>query len=117
MARLVPRKPSKYRAKPQVVDGIRFPSQKQASRYRDLKLLESQNLIRELRLEVTYRMKIDGVKICSFRADFVYDEYAHGVWTPVVEDTKGYKGGAAYTMFRLKKRLMKAILGIDVKES
>ncbi len=106
-------KPTKYKAKATFVDGIRFPSMKQAARYRDLKLLEGQALIRSLRLEVPYVLKVDGVKICTYRADFVYEEYAHGHWTVVVEDVKGI----LTPVYRLKKKLMKAILGIEIRES
>ncbi len=112
MARKTPRV-SKYKAKPTWVDGIRFPSMKQAARYKDLKFLESQGLIRSLRLEVPYTLKVDGFKICSYRADFVFEEYAHGVWTVVVEDVKGI----LTPVYRLKRKLMKAILGIEIRES
>jgi hypothetical protein len=46
-------------------------------------------------------------------ADFVYiDETGH----TVVEDVKGYKGGATYRVFAQKRKLMLEIYGIKVVE-
>ncbi len=113
MGRLIPKKPTKYKSRACIVDGIRFPSQKQGRRYQDLKLLESQSLIRSLRLEVPYVLKVNGVKVCKYVADFVFEEYAHGVWTVVVEDCKGF----LTPVYRLKKKLLKAVLGIEIRET
>lgn len=48
-------------------------------------------------------------KICSYRADFVYED-AHG--NVVVEDVKG----KAENLYRIKKRLMLACHGIEIIE-
>jgi hypothetical protein len=45
-------KPSKYRAIPTTVDGIRFDSKREAARYGELKLLEKAGHIRGLTLQV-----------------------------------------------------------------
>ena len=34
----------------------------------------------------------------------------------IVEDVKGYKGGQAYTIFKIKKKLMLYLYGIEVDE-
>jgi len=107
------RKANKYKAKPVEIDGIRFPSIKQGKRYKALKLLQAEGRIRNLRLEVPYAVKINGATVCVYRADFVYDEYAHGSWAEVVEDVKGMKT----PVYNLKKRLMKACNGIEIRES
>lgn len=50
---------------------------------------------------------------CTYIADFVYKD-ADG--KTVVEDTKGYKKGAAYDVFVIKRKLMLWIHGIRIKE-
>ena len=47
-------------------------------------------------------------------ADFVYTDNATG--HVVVEDAKGYKGGATYRIFVNKKKLMREKFGIEVLE-
>ena len=67
-------------------------------------------------------------KECDYIADFVYEvpyrqfSDADGElifadsWKTVVEDTKGYKKGAAYDLFVIKRKLMLYVHGIRVKE-
>ena len=67
-------------------------------------------------------------KECSYIADFVYEvpyrQYSDAdgelifadSWKTVVEDTKGYKRGAAYDLFVIKRKLMLLVHGIRVKE-
>ena len=50
----------------------------------------------------------------SYRADFVYIDNETG--EKVVEDAKGYKGGATYQIFVNKRKLMLEIYGIKIKE-
>jgi hypothetical protein len=100
---------NKYRNKPIVVDGIRFPSRKEATRYAELKLMERAGLVSNLRLQVTYPLEINGVKVCSYRADFVYRENGK----EIVEDSKGFKTD----IFRLKSKMMRAAYGIEIRET
>src|SRR5690349_5045448 len=65
---------NKYRSKPEIVDGIKFPSQPQATRYRDLKIMERFGYISELRLEVTFLIEINGKVVRRYRADAAYVE-------------------------------------------
>lgn len=54
-------------------------------------------------------MTHNGVKLCDYVADFVYEEDG-------MEITEDFKG--VYTpIYRLKKRMMKAFHGIDIRES
>lgn len=106
-----PRGYQKYHSVPTVVDGIRFPSKGQAGRYLQLKLRERAGDVLDLRLEVPFILEVNGIRICEYRADFVYR--CKGAAVDTVEDFKGY----ATPMFKLKKRLMKAILGIEVLET
>lgn len=52
-------------------------------------------------------------KECSYYADFDYYT-ADGIH--VVEDVKGYRGGGAYAVFKIKKKLMLYAWGIQVRE-
>lgn len=107
------RRPSKYRAIKTTVDGITFASKKEARRYGELKLMEFGRLISHLVLQPKFNIRIDGVDICRYVGDFQY--WANND-TVIVEDVKGMRKGAAYEMFKLKKRLVKAIYGIEVVE-
>ena len=100
---------SKYRNKKTKVDGIVFDSQKEASRYLDLKMLEVLGEIENLELQPKYEFVLNGQKICTYRADFRYIEGEK----IVVEDVKGFKT----SMYNLKARMMKAFHGITVKET
>ena len=125
----------KYHSKKTVIDGITFDSKKEAERYSELKLLERCGAISNLELQKVYelipaqyelyerygkngnRIK-DGKKCieksCVYKADFVYIDNETG--QQVVEDVKGYKGGQAYSLFTIKRKLMLERYGIKVEE-
>lgn len=102
---------SKYHAKKEVVDGITFASRKEASRYRQLKLLEKAKAIQDLKLQQKFPLipKSKYGREIRYVSDFTY--YENGVL--VVEDTKGYKTD----VYKLKKRLMAEKYGIEIKET
>src|SRR5437762_2076003 len=77
-------------ALPTVVDGHRFPSGKEANRYRELYLLAKAASISHLQLQVTFPLVVNGVKIFpqGYRADFVYIEHSREGTKLVVEDSK-----------------------------
>lgn len=52
-------------------------------------------------------------KECSYYADF---DYYTSDGSHVVEDVKGYKGSTAYTVFKIKKKLMLYFHNIQVRE-
>lgn len=101
---------SKYHAVPTVVDGIRFASKGEAARYRELKLLELAGEIACLELQPRYPLVVNGVKIGEYRADFRYAEHGAGV---IVEDFKGVRT----PVYRLKRLLVKALYGIEIRET
>lgn len=104
---------SKYRAIPTDVDGVRFASRLEARRYQELRLMEAAGEIRDLECQPRYRLEVNGVKICDYVGDFRYTDAQTGA--VVVEDVKG--GNATKTpVYRLKRRLMLACHGIEVKE-
>ncbi len=106
-------KRGKYGAIRTTVDGINFHSKREASRYKSLKFLESVKRIRNLQLQVKYEFVINGYKIGSYKADFVYEELEDGEWNPVVEDSKGYR---TKDWIRTRK-LMMACHQIEVRET
>src|SRR5947208_1083911 len=82
--------PHKYRAKPTMVDGIRFDSKKEAERYKVLKMLEKANKISHLKVHPIWPITFNGVFICDVELDFSYgrdEEFIYedckGVDTPV----------------------------------
>lgn len=107
---------NKYNAKKAEIDGITFDSKKEAHRYAELKLLLRGGEIRDLRLQVEYELipKQVGERACNYIADFVYQDVRTG--ETVVEDVKGYKKGAAYSVFVMKRKLMLWRYEIRVQE-
>jgi len=102
-------KPNKYGAKKTTVDGIIFHSKKEAKRYTELKFLEELGEIKNLRLQMKYKMGANEKHICTYTADFVYTE--KGV--EVVEDCKGFRTPE----YKLKAKMMEAIYGIKIRET
>lgn len=102
---------SKYHAKKTIVDGIKFDSKKEANRYCQLKILEKMGLIKGLELQVPFQLIPKSVhgRAIKYIADFVY--YENG--ERVVEDAKGFKTD----VYKLKKRLMSEVHGIEIKET
>lgn len=94
---------NKYRNRKIVVDNIKFESNLEAERYRQLKLLQRAKQISNLRLQVPFLLQ-EGFKKngkthrkIEYVADFVYEENGQ----TVVEDTKGMKTET----FKIKQKL------------
>jgi hypothetical protein len=104
----VPSKP-KYRSVKTEVDGLVFSSKKEALRYSALRILVNANIISNLVLQEAFDIIVNGIKVCRYVADFSYTE--DGV--RIIEDVKGFKT----PVYRLKKKLMKAVHGIEITES
>lgn len=103
---------NKYGAKKTVVDGITFDSKKEANRYRELSILNNAGEIALLELQPRYDIIVNGKRIGFYKADFRY-RIGQRI---IVEDVKGCKKGCAYQMFRLKKKLVEAIYGLEIIE-
>lgn len=126
---------NKYNARKAVVDGIIFDSSKEAKRYRALKEKAEKGQITSLQRQVKFVLipaqyeesnevftkgprkgqKKPGKLLereCAYIADFVYTENGQ----QVVEDTKGCKAGAAYAIYKIKRKLMLYKYGIRIKE-
>lgn len=107
----------KYRNKPTEVDGYKFGSKAEAKRWTDLKLLQAAGRIRNLECQhsskaaCTFRLEVNGMLIARYVADFVYEEAP--AWVKVIEDKKGYPT----PIYRLKRKLMEAVHGIEIRET
>lgn len=112
---------NKLNAKKLTVDGVTFDSKKEYKRYCELKLLERAGEITDLKRQQRYllipqKKTRDGRVIereCAYIADFVYKQ-KNG--ETVVEDVKGYRGGATYAAYVIKRKLMLDRYNIIVKE-
>lgn len=112
-----------------------YASKHEAQRAWELKMLERAGKISNLREQVKYVLvpaiwkeiprtgkngkPLKPKRVCvqrelSYIADFVYIDNETGEF--VVEDAKGYKGGATYRIFVNKKKQMREKYGIEVKE-
>ena len=107
-------------------------SRKEEKRKRELEILERCGTIRNLRCQVPFELipaqrepptigKRGGIKPgkCIERkvvyyADFTYIDAKTGEL--VVEDVKGYRGGGAYEVFTLKRKMMLSKYGIRIRE-
>lgn len=103
----------KYGNKKTEVDGIKFDSKAEANRYEKLKALEKSGVIKGLELQKTYKLckgRWNNGKpfSISYKADFVYSLDGD----IIVEDVKGFRTEA----YQLKKKLMKAVYGIEITE-
>lgn len=91
---------SKYKNVKVEIDGHKFASKREAKRYQELKLLLSAGTISQLELQPRFPMVHEGVKICSYIADFQYIREEK----LIIEDIKGW----ATDIFKLKAKMFKA---------
>jgi hypothetical protein len=76
--------------------------------------MERAGAIRDLERQIKYDIVVNGEKICRYIADFRYKEVEEdGSTKEIVEDAKGVETAD----FKLKKKLMKAVHGIEIKLS
>jgi hypothetical protein len=101
-------RPLKYGNKP--TSG--YASKRELNRALELQLLQRAGKIEDLREQVPFELipKQDGERSCKYVADFVYAEMPSGV--RIVEDAKGYRD----PVYRIKRKLMKFVHGITVRE-
>lgn len=93
---------NKYGAIKTWVDGIKWPSQLQAGHYIELKALQAAKIISDLEWEVDFPIKIAGILICNYRADFVFTHKGRN--KKVIFESKGKRTD----VFNIKWKLMKA---------
>ena len=111
----------------------KYASRHEAKRAWELKMLQRAGKISDLREQVKFVLipavwkeiprtgkrgkPIKPKRVCvqrelAYVADFVYEKDGE----TVVEDAKGYKGGATYRIFVNKKKMMREKYGIEVRE-
>ena len=116
--------------------GYEFDSKAEFIRWCELRIMERAGKISDLQRQVSYELiptqREDSTEVykagpqkglpkpgaiiekpCRYVADFVYQQDGK----TIVEDTKGYKKGAAYDLFVIKRKLMLIVHGIRIKET
>lgn len=99
------RRPSKYRARRVVVDGIGFHSEKEARRYRGLTQLMAMGLVKWFIRQPMF----DTGGGTTYKADFLVVRLDGSV---TVEDVKGYRTAA----YKRAKKQVEALYGIEIVE-
>ncbi|MGC8900127.1 MAG: DUF1064 domain-containing protein [bacterium] len=107
---------NKYHNKPVEVDGIRFASQKEANRYKELMLLKRAGEIKWIIPHPEYAV-FAGVpdkpethkRVFTYIADFKYMDKQGKIH---VEDVKGVRT----QVYKLKKRIIEALYHIKIEE-
>lgn len=104
------KKPNKYHAeRTECLQRHMHDSKKEALRCNDLHLLEKAGAIRELTLTPAWDLVVEGMSVGRYVADWGYMEKGESI----TEDCKGVRTPA----YKLKKKLMKAIYGIEIRET
>ena len=106
-------KSSKFGNRPtRCSEGIMHQSGLEARRCTELHLMQKGGLIRDLQAHPQPRFELDvnGVHICAYLADFSYHDVERG--ETITEDTKGHRTRE----YEIKRRLMLAIHGIEIRE-
>ena len=114
-------KARKYRNEPEMAEGIRFDSKKEAGRFRELQAMLQAGLIRELRLQQDFTLQEayttpDGRRIRAIRycADFCYERKTQNGWEKIVEDVKSR--ATRTQKYIIKRKMMQDRYGIEIKE-
>jgi hypothetical protein len=112
-----PKKVPKYRNEKVIVDGVVYDSKKEANKAEELEYLEKagkiKNLERQKKFVLQEAFRINGHKIreIAYVADFVYEEDGKlvvvDVKSPITRKNPVYK---------LKKKMMLYVHGIEIKE-
>ena len=125
-------KQRKYHNQPCEVDGVKFDSQKEARRYRELMALLRAGKIRDLKLQPQFTLQEsyktpEGKRVQAIRyvADFSYDlmplywtgyesQCPDDAWIKVVEDVKSR--ATKTRVYEMKRKLLLDRFGIEIRE-
>lgn len=104
---------NKYNNQKTIYNGFKYDSKKEAEHAKLLDLMQrakdpAQRVI-SIKRQVPYVININGVKICTYYADFLV-QYGNG--KREVQDVKGYKTD----VYKLKKKLVEAIYKVKIIE-
>lgn len=112
---------NKYRAKPEVVDGIRFDSAAEARRYRELKLMERAKEIHSIEIKPVFPLTCGGRPVlirsdgypngrkAKYTADFAY--ICNRSDERVIEEVKGFDQADS----RLRRAIVEAEYGVRIR--
>lgn len=104
------KKPSKYHNVVTWVGAEKFDSAAEAERYKHLLLLVKGGQVRDLERQKSFDLIVNDILVCRYVADFYYFSVPHAAW--ITEDKKGKRTKE----YIIKRKLMRACLGITVKE-
>lgn len=105
-------RPHKYGAIKCEIDGFKFDSKLEAGRYTQLVFRQKMKEISELEVHSPIiECRVNGTIVCKYVPDFTYKENG----SEIVEDVKGDWKGGQTNIFSLKKKLVKAIHGIEIQ--
>jgi hypothetical protein len=128
--------PDRNPARKCVVLGAKCDSQLEGRRWLELSALANTGQILNLRHHPRYPLIVqreaagpggtlpkDTTLVCTYEADAEYDVPVIGqdarnekCWVRhVVEDTKGRRSGPAWSLFRVKSKLFRALYGYDIE--
>ncbi|KQS79058.1 hypothetical protein ASG25_10760 [Rhizobium sp. Leaf384] len=102
-------KRSKYNAQRTLIDGICFDSKAEAAYYAELKIRARAGEVSDVEMQRPYELCVGGHLIATYKADFVF--WDHQAKRRRVIDVKGVET----TVFKLKRKLMRACHGIVVE--
>ena len=105
-------KASKYQNRKTEFAGRVFDSRKEADRYQELLWMQQAGLIQDLELQPRYDLIVNGHKLGFYRGDFRYKDVATD--SVILEDVKSPATRTA--VYRLKKKLVKALYGVEIIE-
>ena len=131
-----PERGRKYGNRKVRMDGFTFDSVKESKRFVELRLMERAGKIKDLQVHPNFDIMVNGQKVCVYRGDFSYLVPARKVvpdgelvsyvrekdmlFERIVEDCKGRDRRTGWTsktsVYELKKRLMRIVLGIAIRE-
>jgi hypothetical protein len=104
-------KKNKFNAKKTQIDGLVFDSLMESRRYIELKILLKAGKIKNLEMQKRYSLDVQGKKIGSYLADFVYERIPEG--EVVIEDVKGFRTA----LYKWKKKHVEAQYGTKIVET
>lgn len=91
--------------------GVLFDSRKEAKRFVELRALVAAGRITCLERQRRFKIKVNGIHVCTYVADFVYMERGNRI----VEDVKSPMT-RLLPVYVLKKKLLAAALGVQITE-
>lgn len=108
------KKGNKFGARKVTFRGIEFASKKECERYIELLDMQKKGKIENLKLQEEFILIPENkfFKAVIYIADFVYED-GDGL---IVEDVKGLKKGAAYSLFKIKQKLFYQKYHVVIRE-